>query len=125
MKITDAQVTKIGNEIFPYASLYTWWLWLRSEGIIDQCNQCNEAFHLRFQLLYGFADLRVVIHIAVTNYAVPVTGFSRERRLVVVCVRRLGAIPRKYQGDHCKETKHRVHFQFLLTPLCIKTDWCA
>ena len=98
MKITDAHMTKNANEIFSYASLYTWWIWLRSGGIIDQC---NEAFNLRFQLLDGLADLRVVICIAVINHAIPVAGFGE----------RFGAIRRRYHGDHCKETKHRVHFQ--------------
>ena len=102
MKITDAQITKIGNEILLYASLYTWWIWLRSGGIIDQC---NEAFHLLFQFFYGFADLRVMIHIAVTNHVGPIAGFG-GKGCFVLCVRRLGAIPRRYQGDHGKETKH-------------------
>ena len=98
MKITDAQITKIGNENLSYACLYTWWIWLHSGGIVEQC---NETFHLRFQLLYGFADLNVTIHIAVTNHAGPVAGFGGKGCLVLVCVRRLGAVPRRYQGDHC------------------------
>ena len=98
MKITDTQIAKIGNEILPYASLYTWWLWLRSGGIIDQC---DETFNLRFQLLNGLADLWVVIYIAVVNHGGPVAGFGE----------RFGAICRKYHSCQYEKTKHRVHFE--------------
>ena len=104
-------MTRNANEICRMF-LYTWWIWLRSGGIIDQC---NETFHLRFQLLNGFADLRVVIHIAVTNHAFPVAGFGE----------RFGAIRRKCHSHQCEKTKHRVHFERLVTPLRDKTKFCA